>query len=274
MLRHALERAGNRLATAVRPRRVSQQVKQIVASTPTPLIASRLGEAHVAALGLTNEALLDSAFETLEVRWDAWVAQAQRQGRAAIVEEGEDLSDEDDEALARQMERDRAAGWAVLGATLVRETTTRLYAPEQPTSLGERDSSLIVSPGVLREALQVAGGGPVSGSAGSTATSGAGRGGLLSGQTVREMFRAAALRELGWVWVYGDPGTRTRPFEPHMNLDAESFDSWEDEALANPEDFPETDFYFPSDHFGCQCTFARDGASTVETEEETEDEAA
>lgn len=266
-LRQALDRAGSRIVAAGRKRTAGESVRQLIAAHPKHELASRLGQSLLAAIGLTTDSVLDDAFDSLEDRWLAWTERAQRAALAAIIEEGRAISDEDDEALAAKMDEDRRAGWAALSAALVATATSRLFAPDQPHALGERDATLLVQPGAVRDALSIAGGGPRAGGASEVAVSGAGRGGLLSGETVSAMFHAAAVEELGWVWVYGDPSSRSMPFEPHLELDGLTFATWEDPALTNGADFPEVDFLYPSDHMGCQCTFARDGAATVPDED-------
>lgn len=267
-LRQALDRAGSRIVAAGRKRTAGESVRQLIAAHPKHELASRLGQTLLAAIGLTTDSVLDDAFDSLEDRWLTWTERAQRAALAAIIEEGRAISEEDDEELAARMDEDRRAGWAALSAALVATATSRLFAPDQPHALGERDSSLLVQPGAVRDALSIAGGGPRPGGASEIAVSGAGRGGLLSGETVSAMFRAAAVEELGWVWVYGDPSSRSMPFEPHMELDGLTFPSWEDPALANSAEFPETEFFYPGDHLGCQCTFARDGVAADEGDEE------
>lgn len=264
-LRRALDKAGNRIVASARKAnaRNGEAVRSIVASASAMDVASKLGPELVAALGFTTDSLLNGAIDSLEPRWDAWVEQAQRQALRYIEAEGDPFADEG--ALIQSQDRDRAAGWAVFAGALAATASAALFRPEQPRSLGEHDATSLVPAGAVRGALATAGGGPLPGAPSATAESGEGAGGLLSGQNIRDAFRAAALVEIGWVWVYGDPSSRTTPFPPHEALDGVEFATWEDPVLANPESFPETDFLFPSDHDGCSCSFARNGAASVES---------
>lgn len=259
MMRRALERAGNRLRSIAR-RDGSGITTDVIASCESIDVASRLGPSLVAALNVSNEDLLAGAFDGLERRWEAWTRRTQEHAIAVVRGEGE-LSDTDEAAVAERMREDRGAGWEVLRASLVALAAVRLFEPTiAPPSHGEFDDTTLVPAGALRDALQVAGGGPGVDAPGvSPATTGAGRSGLLSGDNVRDLFSRAALELGGWVWIYGDPSARTTPFEPHLDLDGVTFSSWEDDVLANPDVWPEVDFLYPGDHLWCQCTFARDG---------------
>jgi hypothetical protein len=132
-----------------------------------------------------------------------------------------------------------------------------LFGGAEPSSLGERDASLLIEPGVFRDGLATAGGRPAPAGAPSI-HAGVDRSSLLSGETILDAFRGAALEPGGWVWLYGDESARSQPFEPHADLDGEPFATWDDPILANSETFPEAEFYAPGDHSGCLCGFARD----------------
>ena len=267
-MRRALERAGNQIvSTAKRRTKAGQAVRDIVTSTPTNEVAARLGPNLVASLSLTTETLLDGAFDELEARWHLWVEAAQLAAMDIVEAAGLRIDDAERGVLVKRMAEDREAGWAVLSSSLQAEATRRLFLPVEPqslraaaTPLGEIDDALILQPGALRAALSVAGGGPETSPAASTSSSGAGRGGLLSGQTIRDIFRASAMQEFGWVWLYGSAFTRKTVFVPHQLLDGEPIVSWEDEALRNHGSFPSVDFYHPGDHDGCQCTYGKAGA--------------
>jgi hypothetical protein len=58
----------------------------------------------------------------------------------------------------------------------------------------------------------------------------------------------------GYQWVYG-PAHRTRPFDPHAELDGVEFVNFDDDVLTNNEGFPEYDFFMPGDHPGCICDY-------------------
>lgn len=257
-MRRALERAGNRLRTAVsRQHEDSSPVVAAARAAPAWLVASHLGPSLVAAMNLTDDDLLDGAFDGLQRRWDEWVTQAQAQARAAIADAGGEF---DDAEWQRRQDDDRAEGWAVLAAALAALAAARLYEPQVVApDRGEFDSTTLVPPGVIRTALTVAGGGPSS-SAPVLLPSGADTaGGLLSGETIAALLVQAAGLTFGsgYVWLYGDPSSRTTPFDAHLDLDGVEFARWDDPVLANPEGWPPVEFLYPGDHEWCQCEAAR-----------------
>jgi hypothetical protein len=104
-----------------------------------------------------------------------------------------------------------------------------------------------------------------------------------TGDAVTDMLNAAPdVEAVSYEWVHGPT---LRPFEPHEDLDGESFASFTDDVLANPDDWPENDFFFPGDHDGCSCDFntvwgpadtgddtGEEGGDTGEEGEETGEE--
>jgi hypothetical protein len=80
---------------------------------------------------------------------------------------------------------------------------------------------------------------------------------VATGDLIESLVRSA-LRQVwsGWVWVYGDPSARQRPFEEHEVLDGVEFGSYGDDKLALADDAwiaSQTNGYYPGDHDGCQC---------------------
>lgn len=268
-MRQALSRAGSRLVASARKRSTGEAVRQIVASTEKRQIAARLGPELVAALGQSSEQLLDGAFDDLAGRWDDWIAAAQHEALRLMEAAGHRMSADARARVMAKMAEDRAAGFAVFEASLIAAGVALLYTADQPSSLtaagigtalsptiGENDTSRTVDASALRGSLSVAGGGVTPGGANEATTGGNSQSGVVSGETAINAMSDAGLKQDGWVWVYGDPSSRTTPFEPHADLDGETFDGWEDPLLTNDEPWPEGSFYFPGDHDGCQCTFA------------------
>ena len=69
-------------------------------------------------------------------------------------------------------------------------------------------------------------------------------------------------------WVYG-PGGRSRPFEPHVELDGLVFQDFSDDQLAVTGSFPDGGYYLPGDHAGCLCdvapiVIAVDGSTSID----------
>lgn len=72
----------------------------------------------------------------------------------------------------------------------------------------------------------------------------------------------APATEYVWTWgFYGEPKT---PFPPHEALDGTSTTDPEgDPLVANTEDWPEGDIFFPGDHLGCTCEWVAQVGTAV-----------
>lgn len=56
------------------------------------------------------------------------------------------------------------------------------------------------------------------------------------------------------LWLYGH--APRHHFQPHLDLDGEVLEHWEDDELAAPGgEFPFVDHYWPGDHGGCLCGY-------------------
>ena len=276
-LRRALARAGNRVASAARKRTTPQAIREIVNAHPQEQVCAHLGESLLASLSLTSDDVLDGAFDELASRWDAWVRRAQDEAIRLIDQYGTGLSAETIEQMRATNTANREAGWLALRDALVATSTRVLFGKDEPTALGERDPSILVPPRALRRALAIAGGqyalatsvvaaGVLEGLQEAERTGGtitvesaateAPVQGLFSGDPTREALAESGIATVGYVWVYGDPSSRTSSFDPHLNLDGMEFTGWDDALLINDGGWPETDFFYPDDHDGCQCTYA------------------
>lgn len=237
----------------------------------------------------------DIDWTDLEASWESLTAEAQRTIRGIALEYG----DFDDALVEEVQDDDRRNGYLVLVAALTAYISFQLYSPApHAEQFGEITERFTVPPGIVREAMAVAGGaapppprGPAGGTsaqsetATSTASSSAGAaastatviedpitgepaGGVATGSTSREVFAEVGLITNMWVWVYGNAD---RPFPPHENLDTVEFNSFHDEVLTvQPEDaWLGVEFYRPGDHNGCQCDFApvMEESGTVADEE-------
>lgn len=218
-----------------------------VASCAAHEVVATLGRSMVAALGLVEDELVGDEIASMHPTFESRTRAAQAAVRDELYAEF-DLSDDELLALERQQDDDRAGAWLWFSGALVALTRERLYnpAPAAPP-MGEFTEGLQVPPGMVREAMARAGGGlPAADQP---------PGGVATGTTVLDLWQQHGHVVAGWEWVYGDPGTRTTPFDPHLSLDGVSFASWEDPVLTNSEPWPELPYYRPGDHDWCQCDF-------------------
>lgn len=245
-LRRALERAGARVRNRTNRNR---QLRDSVSMTAADEVPAKLGRSIVAdVLGLSESDLLADQFDTMRASFDDRVSRAQRQTREALADEL-DLDDDELAQIERNQDRDRGEAWAWFAGAMASLAANRLYNPHPAAPpRGEADASALVPASMLREAMARAGG-AVSGGHPDTPS-----GGVALGDLVRDVWAAHGRVVAGWEWVYGDPSTRTQPFEPHIDLDGVQFDSWDDQVLANDEGWPDA-FFRPGDHDGCQCDF-------------------
>lgn len=250
----SLERAGNRLRSL--SNRGGPTVRALVADVPKDrpeLVGKILGADRVEQLGTSTADLLAGAFDPLRSKWDAWVARAQAQGLATLDEHAPDgLDDVDALELKAQQTIDRDAGWAILAGGLTALAATLVYDPSTSAPARGEWSDVTVPPGLIRDALTTAGGGPTD----------AGGTGLLGAQTISDALASVGLSTTAYVWEAGDPD---RPFEPHQNLDGVTFTSPTDDQLTADEDWVDAGsvggadgFYWPGDHAGCLCNAVAD----------------
>lgn len=245
-LRRALERANARLKSLAQSQaKLRGFVSELV---PSDLgVAPALGSDRVVALA-KDEDLFAGAFAALGLDF------AKRTGRTIeetirLARIHGDLSDTDAEVLLEQSQEDRNHGWALLLAALTAIAAEKLYRPLPDEGPGEVTDQL-VPPAIVRGALSRAGGG------GSEAVS------MLTGATVSSLFTKASIRFRGWRWAYGDPSARSRPFEPHENLDGVKISGPDDPRLEHASSFPPGNYWI-GDHRGCLCNLERVAAVKV-----------
>lgn len=236
-----LERAGNRLRGLAS--RAGLGLKADVSKLDALEVAAFLGPDKVAELATSTHDVLTAAFvgNRLQAKWNTLVGRTQEQALAAIAEHG-DLSDEEIATIQGDQGRLREDGWGILSAGLLTLGAKLLYDPDAPPPTQGEWSDFTVPTGIIRDALSTAGGGPADGMPSA---------GLLDGDTIDGALSSAGLDVTGYVWSWGGAD---RPFEPHADLDGTEFTSFDDEALANPSDWPPVDYFYVGDHDGCSCS--------------------
>jgi hypothetical protein len=265
-MRRALERAGAKLRTKATV--AGGAAADAVSPVGNIEVAATLGPSLVAAINVTESDLLDGAFDELGDRFRSWTERVQEQALQEIQRSGGDLSDAQLAALRSQQTDDRNEAWLLLLGLLRATASRRLYDPRPEADLapgdpvGELDPTVLVPAGQIRQSISRAGGssGPVS-NGGAVLAPGSPTpvptGGIATGQLVSETFQQAlGIVQVGWTWLYGDPGSRGVNFDPHLDLDGQRFDSWSSPILASDGGWPYVDFYYPGDHLYCQCDFA------------------
>lgn len=254
-VRRMLERAGNKVKQRAARKGGDAAVRKVAEISEPKNVTASLGAALVAALDLSESDLTDGAFDDLLDDFDTWTQQAQEQALAALKKAGVDLSDADVEELKAAQDQHRDAGAGVLAAALGALAGKLLFTPPGAQPGGEAEVGVNVPMGLIRAALAVAGGdtinGPVDGALASGARGSGGVGGVASGPDVIDAATGDGGAVEGWVWDYGS--TPRSPYEPHLALDGVVFESWDDDVLANDEDWPDTPYYFPGDHEWCAC---------------------
>ena len=245
-MRRVLERANLRIRTlALR----DAGLKRLIAGARADAleVAPILGPETVGRLAANTDLLADG-FDRLRIDYDRRVGRAGEEAIRLAIAHG-DLSDAEARIMLDRLDQEREASWGVLLAALTGLAAERLYTPHPAEEIGEIVDSL-VPPGVIREALVRAGGG--------------GGVSMLTGRLIEELFRNAGVTFSAWRWVYGNPASRVRPFEPHRILDGVEFDSWDDEVLGWPN-WPYQ--RHPLDHAGCLCGAERAIAVRIESPE-------
>lgn len=257
-MKRALERAGNRLSN-----KAAGSDKTALARLPAhERFASPIGKRLVAAAHIDVDEILAGSFDEMREQYMAWGAAAQRDALDAVSKAVSGLSSARRSTLQLRQAADLNESFTWLQDTLTKLAKARLFDPAAPLATeGELAAASDVPPGILRTAMAKAGGAtglhvderggvwlPV-GNGGRQPAGGIGTGELITDAAVE----AGAARQ-GYRWVYG-PAARSRPFEPHVELDGVEFENFDDPALANTDSFPEFAFYIPGDHAGCICDF-------------------
>lgn len=263
---HAVERtlqiaggkARRRVNSAAAENRDPKTAELVAAIKPMRghLIPAHVTAKRMLSLGIQPDDLIeDDGFDDLALAFTALALRAYRQTIAAIYREMHaDLTATAIEAFEKDAEVNIAAGLRVLTDS-VRETVhERLFNPVGTApAQGEFDGLSFVRVGQVRESLAVAGG-AVSTEPDSITNEPSG--GIATGDATDSLLETTfGITQNGGRWLYGDPASRTRTFEPHELLDGVDFTSWDDPVLTNDEGWPDFPYYFPGDHDTCQCDY-------------------
>lgn len=266
----ALERAGVKVRTKLGTRAAGAAGKTLLAQCnglPPGEIPALVGRGMVESFGLNDQQLLDGAVADLKVRYHTLVKRAQYAALAVTVKASSAADAPDYDLMDETAAPNRDTGWDVLSAGLLGLAATALYNPHpSKPDLGEYDGTSLVPPGLVRAALDAAGGAdmghptsvrgaeiPASDSA--VADSSSVSGGATAGPDMLSTFDDQAnLSVDSYTWIYGD--APRAEFPPHSDLDGESFSSWEDDVLANGEGWPDVAYFMPGDHDGCGCDWS------------------
>jgi hypothetical protein len=215
----------------------------------------------IAALGLTEQDLLDHRFDTFATLAAGLIATAERKKLAAAAAmlglDRAELEDQygetiDTRALA-------AAGLMVTGLTALAVSAMSGHAVTAESTQGEFSGP--VPFGLVRQAFQVAARGAavpgISDGVGPSPLDELSQALVGTGQSiVEELLAAQDVRvQLRSTWIHGDP---ERPFEPHEALDGLSWVDTMPDELINTGDWPDTDVFEPGDHDGCTCLIETD----------------
>ncbi len=250
-VRRALEKTGARLVTKVRRDSVAAAAIRDVPRWQVPARLATLGPAVTAALGLDDQQTLEAELAVLALLWRRRVQQGQEQSVDTAAELlGADVAVLLDRA-GPTLRADAEAGWRWLADSLARRMQDTLT---QDLSK-DIEASRLVPAGIVRGALAIAGGYNHGTSAGLTDD---GRpvdpsdppGQIGTGRTITGLLDAGGAQLVTFEWVHG---MAADPFQPHVDLDGETFTDWTGPELANADPFPDFGGYFPGDHAGCSC---------------------
>lgn len=242
----ALERAGARLKS----RAAAAGHRDLVAAAAPKDVARLLGPALTADVSDEDD-LLAGAWTTVEPLYRNQVTSAQSQARNAASRRVP-IGD-----VAAQQAEDLDDAWAWTEAELTATTKRSMFADLADATLGEANPSMRAPGGLVRQSLARAGGqrgieprGEAQGYVTTLAGTDLPAGGVATGTTMMEALTDAGAQVTGFTWIYGDS---ERPFEPHVELDGLTFDSYDDPDLTNSDVWPPFPHYFPGDHNGCTC---------------------
>lgn len=259
-VRQVLSRSGARLRTKVAASK-DETMKAKIDHRPNEHVAGIIGESAVAALGLTAAGLVGTDWSDIEPQFNAWVKGAQTAAVQTACKLGRiDPAGPKAAAALAALEQSRTAAWRAFTAALDAITADLLYRPtirasaEEPW--GDLDPNGLVPAGLVRDTLAIAGGTDpgttMQGMDDRSSTEDGPLGQIGTGDAVSGLLTDAGAEVMSYEWVHGPA---VHPFDPHAELDGLTFSSFDDDSLANADDFPDAAYYTPGDHVGCTCDF-------------------
>lgn len=249
-LQEALRQAGVKLTVKARTK---------PARAALDAAAGRYTPAVLAAVGVTEQELLDKRFDTFENYAVALIATAERKKLAAAARAvGVDPGEVEAEYGATIDKRALAAA-GMMAASLGILARSALSGHTITAESAKGEFSGPVPFGIIRNAVTVASRGATvplvdeTGPGPAAVDELAGKLTDIGSSLVEDLLDTVGVQvQLRSTWSVGDPD---RPFEPHQNLDGVSWvDTQPDELNADPGEFPYVDVYQPGDHDGCQCS--------------------
>lgn len=258
---HALERAGASLRRRLQgDKKLAFQLRD----TPNLQLAAAIGKARVGAWDLTEEQLIEDNIDEFQDWYLARTARAKRAALLAIYREFGEVPEQGAlDNYEAESEHNIVESFTHIAEAIHDAAHHHIFSPHpEAPAAGEFDAFSRIPTGIVREALGRAGGNAFAPMATPQPEPEPSYvtmrpfGGIATGEATDDLLRLTfGVTAEGGRWLYGDPASRTRPFEPHYDLDGVTFSDWNDEILRNPFAFPDTEFFFPGDHSTCQCDY-------------------
>ena len=245
-----------------------ETLRVAINQVPNHHVTATLGQPVVASLGLTS--LVDTDWSDVRAVFDQWGTAAQQASLHAAVKALRLPADDPRvvQVQTRQSEaRERA--WHVMAEGLTALAHRLMYDPnpngDPEDSLERANPDTIVPTGLVRQVLNVLGGGDGTGKKPMTASAIFDAPDITmtlgaedpmpqvgTGEDVSGLLEDSGASVEGYTWVHG---FALKPFDPHLELDGVEFSSFDDDQLANPDSFPAVEYFLPGDHKGCTCDF-------------------
>lgn len=245
-----LERTANKLRNTARKLGVLSALQ----ARPED-VAPLLGRAVVAAAGVEYD------WSRLRLSFMGLGRRAQDQAVDAAGRIAGGFSTAQRQTLKLRQADDLGTAWKWVQQAMTGLADLRLYDPStgQYTGVGESDPTSFIPAGMVRQAMNVAGGSPVRVLTDETLRNGEAWisvgdrvEGIGVGERIRDALASEGVEVVRYRWIYG-PAIRMHPFEPHQRLDGLVFESFEDDRLANTYGWPVRSHFLPGDHGGCVC---------------------
>lgn len=257
----ALERAGNRVRAKVQDPTLRAAAREVAPHRVCEHLGRRHGPEVLTAAGFQTEDLLEGAWDGFGSEFKLWARQAGDQALDVVSEHLSGFTKAQRESMKLRQLASVDEAWAWLRQALddvgaeILFNTDRGAVAAIANDVGEWATDVRVPPGIIRQALALAGGARgLGGEAGILRPANLYPvGGVATGEIVMDGITEAGGGVEAFRWVYG-PGRRSR-FEPHHALDGVVFQNLDDSALVNRNGWPAFPHFYPGDHRGCLCDF-------------------